>query len=134
MAQQNFNIPLHDIKPLVEVQEYSLYYLIGVSVIGLLIFAGLLYLVLRWLKHRNAFNIRKEHYKLLHALDFSDPKKAAYDVTFYGATFKDDGQRYSEMYKNLVERLEQYKYKKNVDNLDEEVMAYIDLYRGMIDV
>ncbi len=134
MAGQNFDIPLHDIKPLVEVQEYSLYYLIGFSAIGLVVFAGLLYLVLRWLKHKNAFNIRKEHYKLLHNLDLSDPKKAAYDVTFYGATFKDDGQRYFEMYKNLVDRLEPYKYKKDVENLDDEVIAYIDLYRGMIDV
>ncbi len=134
MAGQNFDIPLHDIKPLVEVQEYSLLYLIGVSVIALVIFAGSLYLILRWLKHRNAFNIRKEHYKLLEALDLSDAKKAAYDVTFYGATFKDDSPRHTEMYKNLVDRLEQYKYKKDVENLDSEVLGYIDLYKGMLDV
>ena len=134
MAGQNFDIPLHDIKPLVEVQEYSLLYLIGVSIIALVIFVGSLYLILRWLKHRNAFNIRKEHYKLLEALDLSDAKKAAYDVTFYGATFKDDSPRHTEMYKNLVDRLEQYKYKKNVENLDSEVLGYIDVYKGMLDV
>jgi hypothetical protein len=132
--QNNYDIPLHDIKPLLEVQEYSLYYFIVVSVVALVIFLGLLYLVLRWLKMRNAFNIRKEHYKLLNNIDFSDAKRSAYDVTFYGATFKDDSPRHNEMYKNLTQRLEQYKYKKDVDEMEDEVKSYIDLYKGMIDV
>jgi hypothetical protein len=132
--QNNYDIPLHDIKPLLEVQEYSLYYFIVVSVVALVIFLGLLYLVLRWLKMRNAFNIRKEHYKLLNNIDFSDAKRSAYDVTFYGATFKDDSPRHNEMYKNLTQRLEQYKYKKDVEEMEDEVKSYIDLYKGMIDV
>lgn len=132
--QQTHEIPLHDIKPLLEVQEYSLYYLIATSVVALVIFVGVVYLLVKWLKARNAFNIRKEHFKLLQELDFQDAKRSAYDVTFYGATFKDDGPRHAEMYKNLIQRLEEYKYKKNVEPLDKEVLGYIDLYKGMIDV
>ena len=132
--QNNYDIPLHDIKPLIEVQEYSLYYLIVMSTIALLIFVGLLYLVMKWLKRRNAFNIRKEHYKLLNTIDFQDAKRSAYDVTYYGATFKDDSPRHTEMYKNLTQRLEQYKYKKDVDEMEDEVKAYINLYKEMIDV
>jgi len=132
--QENFDIPLHDIKPLLEVQEYSLYYLLAVSIVMLIILVGLIYLFVKWLKIRNAFNIRKEHYTLLNAITFKDSKRSAYDVTFYGATFKDDSPRHYEMYKNLTQRLEIYKYKKDVEELDSEVLSYIDLYKGMIDV
>ena len=134
MAQQNYDIPLHDIKPLLEIQEYSLYYLIGVSTVVAFAVFAILYLVLKWIKNRNAFNIRKEHFKLLNAVDISDAKRAAYDITFYGNTFSDDSPRHSEMYKNLLERLDSYKYKKNVDAIDSEVIGYVELYRGMIDV
>ena len=134
MAQQNYDIPLHDIKPLLEIQEYSLYYLIGVSIVVAFVLFAILYLILKWIKMRNAFNIRKEHFKLLNAVDLSDAKRAAYDITFYGHTFSNDSQRHSEMYKNLLDRLESYKYKKNVDAIDSEVIGYIELYRGMIDV
>ena len=134
MVKQNYDIPLHDIKPLLEIEEYSLYYLIGVSAIAIFILFAIIYLVLKWLKNRNAFNIRKEHFKLLNAVDINDAKKAAYDITFYGNTFSDDSPRHSEMYKNLVDRLESYKYKKSVDKIDSEVIGYIELYRGMIDV
>lgn len=134
MVQQNYDIPLHDIKPLLEIEEYSLYYLIGVSAIAVFILFAIIYLVLKWLKNRNAFNIRKEHFKLLNQVDLSDAKKAAYDITFYGNSFSDDSPRHSEMYKNLVDRLESYKYKKSVDKIDSEVIGYIELYRGMIDV
>lgn len=134
MTEQNYDIPLHDIKPLLEVHEYSLYYLIALSAVTAFILFALIYLILKWFKSRNAFNIRKEHFELLNAVDLSDAKKAAYEITFYGNSFSDDSPRHSEMYKNLVERLESYKYKKSVESIDSEVIGYIELYRGMIDV
>ena len=66
--------------------------------------------------------------------DLKDTKNAAYNVTLYGLTFKDDSPRHAEMYQNLSQRLEAYKYKKSVENFDDEVLAYIDVYKGMIDV
>lgn len=134
MVKQNYDIPLHDIKPLLEIEEYSLYYLLGVSALAAFIFIAVVYLILKWFKNRNRFNIRKEHYRLLNAVDFSDAKRAAYDITFYGSSFSDDSPRHTEMYKNLVSRLESYKYRKSVDSIDSEVIGYVDLYRGMIDV
>ncbi len=132
--QQNFDIPLHDIKPIIEVQEYSLYYFLGMSAFVLLIILGSAFLIYKWLQKRNAFNIRKEHMRLLRTLDLSDAKKAAYAITNYGATFKDDSPRHSEMYANLHNRLEKYKYKKEVEKLDEETLGYFELYKEMCDV
>ncbi len=132
--QQNFDIPLHDIKPIVEVQEYSLYYFLGLSAFVLVVVLGGAFLIYKWLQKRNAYNIRKEHMKLLKNLDLSDAKRAAYAITNYGATFKDDSPRHSEMYSNLQTRLEKYKYKKEVDKLDEETLGYFELYKEMCDV
>jgi len=132
--QKNPEIQLHDIKPLMEVQEYSLYYFIVLSVLALLFVVGVVYLLIKWFQKRNSFNIRKEHYKLLNNIDFQNAKQSAYDITLFGATFKDDSPRHLEMYKNLTQRLEEYKYKKSVEPLDKEVLGYIDLYKGMIDV
>ena len=72
--------------------------------------------------------------RLLRTLDLSDAKKAAYAITNYGATFKDDSPRHSEMYANLHNRLEKYKYKKEVEKLDEETLGYFELYKEMCDV
>ena len=131
---QKIDIPLHDIKPLVEVHEYSLYYFLGLSTLAVVLLFGALYLLYRWYKHRKRFNLRAEHYKQLHAIDLSETKNAAYAITRYGATFRDDGDRQREMYANVVERLAPYKYKKEVGSFDEETRSYIDLYLGMIDV
>lgn len=131
---KTFDIPLHDIKPIVDVHEYSFYYFLGISAFVVLLLFGIAYLIYQWLKKRNAFNIRKEHYKLINELVLSDAKASAYAITTYGATFADDSPRHTEMYKNLTSRLESYKYKKDVDAFDSEVLGYIELYRSMIDV
>lgn len=134
MKEKSYDIPLHDIKPLLEVQEYSLYYFLAASFIALILILGIIYLVYRYFKKRNAFNVRKEYIKNLKNLDFSDTKKTAYLITFYGEIFKDDSPRHTEMYSNLTQRLESYKYKKDVENFDDETLGYIDLYKEMLDV
>ncbi|WP_039920245.1 hypothetical protein [Sulfurimonas gotlandica] len=131
---QTFDIPLHDIKPIVDIQEYSLYYFLGISFFALLLVFGLIYLIYRWVKAKNAFNIRKEHFEVINSLNLSDTKQSAYILTSLGFTFRDDSQRHTEMYDNLVQRLESYKYKKQVDEFDSEVKGYIEVYKGMIDV
>ncbi len=133
-TMQNFDIPLHDIKPIVEVQEYSLYYFLLALAAALFLALGIIYLLYKWMQKRNAYSIRKEHMRLLKSMTLNDAKKAAYDITLYGATFKDDSQRHSEMYNNLIRRLEGYKYKKVVDDFDKETLGYFELYKEMCDV
>ena len=131
---QSYDIPLHDIKTIVEVQEYSLYYFLGTSLAILIVLSLFGYLLYLWNKKRNAFNIRKVHYKLLHELDLDNTKQSAYAITTFGATFKDDSPRHIEMYSNITNRLEIYKYKKQVNSFDSEMIGFIELYKDMIDV
>ena len=129
-----FDIALHDIKPLIEIQEYSLYYLIGVSVIGTVILLSLLYLAFKYFKNRKKFNIRKDNLSKLRAIDFSDAKSAAYAITTYGKTFKDDSDRHTRAYDALLDELENYKYKKDVENFSDETKHIFEIYLGLLDV
>ena len=130
---QEFDIPLHDIKPIVEVEEYSLYYLLGLIGLGLIVLSVIVYFLYLWYKKRNAFNLRKHHLDLLSKLDFSDTKNTAYAISTYGLTFKDDSPRHQEIFNNINEKLEVYKYRKSVDSFDEETLGYIEIYKGMLD-
>jgi len=128
------DINLHDIKPIMEVDENSLYYLLGISFFVFLLACGIIYLLYKYIKNKNRFNIRKEHYKLLCAVDTTDTKKAAYAITLYGYTFRDDSPRHTEMFSNLLRKLEPFKYKKEVKPFDDETLSYFELYKEMCHV
>jgi len=127
-------IKIHDIKPLVEIHEYSLYYFIALVSIVIILLSIIIFFLIRWYKNKNRFNIREEHFNLLKKINLKDAKSAAYEITFYGLTFKDDSQEHTLAYDNLQTSLENYKYKKYVDNFDKETKKYLDIYLGMIDV
>jgi len=131
---QEYDIPLHDIKPILEVQEYSLYYFVAVNILVVLLLLAFGYILYKHFKTKQRLNLRAEHYNLLKTLDLSDTKNAAYSITLYGLTFRDDSPRHAEMYQNIVTRLQEYKYKKNVAAFESEVLGYIDVYKGMVDV
>jgi len=132
--EKTYDIPLHDIKNIVEVQEYSFYFLLLTIILSIVVIGIFIYLVYKWLQRRNAYNQRKEHYKLLHNIDLNDTKNAAYSISRYGSTFKNDGERQAGMFENITQRLEKYKYKKNVEAFDDETLGFVELYKGMIDV
>lgn len=127
-------IKLKDIKPMIPISDNSIYVAVVLIVAATLVVMAVVYLVLRWYKHKNRANKRREYYEKLQNIDFSNPKQAAYDITKYGLIFKDDSPRNSEMYENLIQRLQAYKYKKTVKELDDETKGYFELYKGMIDV
>ena len=97
------DIPLHDIKPIVDIQEYSFYYFLGISFVTLLFVGAITFLIYKYIKQKKAYNVKKEHLKIINELDFTNTKESAYAITLYGATFKDDSDRHKEMYKNIVD-------------------------------
>lgn len=130
---QNYDIPLHDIKPLVEIQEYSMEYLIAINLVLIVIVMALVYIFFKWLQDKKKYNERKEHFKILENLDMNDTKNTAYKLTLYGYTFKDDTPRHQKAYNELFESLQKYKYKKEVESFDSETLHFIEIYQGMID-
>ena len=130
----SYDIPLHDIKPLMEVPDSSFMILAVVVVIVAVVLAGGIYLFYRYLQSIKTINHRKIHYKALKKVDFKDPKSAAYAITEHGRIFAEDSERLNETYSNLVSRLKVYKYKKVVAAIDDESRSYYKIYLEMIDV
>ncbi|MCJ7765385.1 MAG: hypothetical protein MUP09_05530 [Thiovulaceae bacterium] len=129
-----FDIPLHDIKPLMEVPDSSFIVFSVLLCFTAVLALGGSYLLYRFVKNRQSINLRKIHYAALEAIDFSDPKRAAYAITDHGRIFADDSERLKEAYNNLTARLDRYKYRKRVEAIDDESRGYYKIYLGMIDV
>jgi len=134
MIPSSYDIPLHDIKPLMDVPDSSGSFLLLLMFVALIIFMGLAYLLYQRIRSIKRLDRRKYHYKILQKIDFSDPKRAAYMITEHGRFFADDSERLYEAYQNLIERLERYKYRKEVSPIDDESRSYYKIYLEMIDV
>jgi hypothetical protein len=128
------DIPLHDIKPLVEVNDHTFVMFAILVAAAAVLLLGALYLLWRFWRHRRRANIRRETFARLESVDFSDAKRAAYAITREGLLFAGDSVRCREAYDALVARLAPYKYRKRVDAIDEETVSYYHIYVGMIDV
>lgn len=131
---QSYDIPLHDIKPLVKIEEYSFIYLVTLSGILFLFLLGLVYFAYHVYKKRQIVSVRSKHKKLLDSLSMSETKNTAYGLSMYGSTFKEDSPEHSEIFDDLLARLEEYKYKKSVNNFDDQTMVLIEKYRGILNV
>lgn len=127
------DIPVHDIYPLVEVADYSLYYFLVLVVVGLAAVLGILFWLLKRIRNRRTSG-RQIAFDQLKSLDFTDPKRAAYSLSEIGRLFAHDSERTAKAYQNLFERLERYKYAPRVEKIDEETLGYYRLYLEMIDV
>ena len=124
--------PIKDIKPMVQIPDHSLWLYWGVIALGVLILAGAVFLLIRWILAHRHVNRAKEYLEALHRVDWSDPKKAAYTVTRYGRLLATDERR-KELFSQLLPRLERYKYRKEVGPVDEETRRRFELYRQVCD-
>lgn len=117
---------LRDIKPLVEIPDYSFFlYLLFIVVVTTLA-AVAVYLVIR-LFGRKKKNRRAEILARLRSLDLADAKKTAYEITRWGRYIVTDESR-ARLYEDLVRKLTRYKYKKEVPPLDEDIKRQIHLF------
>ena len=130
----SYDIPLHDIKPLMEVNDTSFYMFLLLILAVLLVLAYIAYKIYAYIEQKRAFNIRKEHLKALKELKFDSSKKSAYEFTKYAYTFSKDSHRMAEAYKNLLKALEESKYKKDAKKISDSTMGSMQNYIEMIDV
>lgn len=125
-------IKLHDIKGLVEVSDSSLYIFYGLILFGLIVVCIIGYLIYKFFKYKRQ-NIRQDYFKQLQAVDFNNSKQSAYDITKYGILLVRT-PREKQLLNDLISKLESYKYKKDVPNIDEETKASFDTFMDSLDV
>lgn len=122
---------LKDIKPPVDVPDYSFYLLLALIVAALVAIGTLLWFLIRFFRSRKKTNRRKELIALLSQIDFSDPKEAAYTVSRYGRELiRDENSQHT--FEELEQKLLPYKYQKEVPEMSEEVQQYIRHFIGVV--
>ena len=126
------DIPLHDIKPLVEVPDNSFMFLIIIAVVSLLILIALVIWIVSIYKQSKAENLRKSYLEKIHNIDTDNAKEAAYEISHYGRLLAQN-KRELEMLESLDSRLNQYKYKKEVEKLDDDTLSYYRLFLEVLD-
>jgi cbb3-type cytochrome oxidase subunit 3 len=131
--KQSVDIPLHDIMPLVEVPDTSIYWFGALVVVVLIIFTSGVIWFLKWKKSKKITQ-RELHYEALKNIDLKNPKQSAYTICKEGYFFAHDNERTLSAYQNLFDRLAPYKYAQTVEKIDEETLGYYHLYLGIIDV
>ena len=127
------DIPLHDIKPLVEVPDNSLTLLIVLAAVSLsLILVALVFWLYAKYKKSKEINLRKVYLKKIHEVDTNNAKQAAYEISEY-ARFIAKTDKELALLKSLDTRLAQYKYKKSVEALDKETLGHFYVFLEVVD-
>jgi biopolymer transport protein ExbD len=119
---------IEDIEGLEKIDDFSLLIMI-VLVIIIMIAILLLY---KWYKTKINRPPSKEELALkgITNIDFSNSKRASYLITKYGYILA-KSEKSKEIYKELLNNISKYKYKKDVDEFDEESKK---LYKLFIEV
>jgi len=130
--EENLTAQLRDIKPLLEIPDSSYYMYWGLITFGSLLVVAVLFFVAKKLWENRKINLVKGYVEALKNIDWKETKKSAYDATHYARLLATD-ERKKELFSQLEPMLEKYKYKKEVDELDEETQRQFNLYVQVAD-
>ena len=131
-ADVNLTAQLKDIKPLLEIPDNSIYLYWGLIILAVLIVLVLGYFVVKKLWRQRKINLAKGYLEKLKSIDWHDTKKSAYDATHYARLLATDERR-KELFSQLEPLLEQYKYKKEVNEVDQDTLNRFNLYVQVAD-
>ncbi len=126
------NTELKDIKPLLEIPDNSYLFFWGLILfVIVLVLAVLFFVIKKFFEHRKT-NLAKKYLAKLHTIDWRDTKESAYTATYYARFLATDDRR-KELFDQLERVLEQYKYKKEVDKVDDKTLKQFNLYVQVCD-
>ena len=132
MNEENLSAQLRDIKPLLEIPDSSYYIYWGLIGTAVLLALGVLFFVLKKLWDNRKINLEKAYLEAIKSIDWVDTKKSAYEATHYARLLATDERR-KEIFAQLEPMLEQYKYKKEVAQVDTDTRNKFNLYVQVAD-
>ncbi|MEA3512181.1 MAG: hypothetical protein U9R37_01125 [Campylobacterota bacterium] len=107
-------IKIHDIKPIVEIPDNTIYIYYTLIVTGLLLSFLILYLIYKFFKSKKITD-DKIYFEKLKRIDFKELKESSYNISKYGRVLAKD-ERQKRLIEELHNSLEQFKYKKTIPN------------------
>lgn len=123
---------LNDIKELEKIPDNSIFIFSFLIFLAILILTTLIFFLIKFFKDRKK-SPRKIYFEILKNIDFSDSKKSAYVITKYSRLITTN-EREKKLANELIEELEKYKYKKNVEKIDETIKAKFLVFMDSLDV
>ena len=118
---------LKDIKSIVEVVDYSLYYFIIIIFIFILGIIFISYKYMTRVKKTKQLSKKQLALKGLKNLDFNDTKKVVYSLSVDGYMFIN--KKNKDKFENIEKKLEEFKYKKDIEKLpnklEKEIKQFI---------
>jgi len=128
----NINEQLRDIKPLLEIPDSSYYIYWGLIIFTSVLILSILFFILKKLWDNRKVNLAKGYLASIKKIDWKDTKKSAYEATHYARLLATDERRQT-LFSQLEPMLEQYKYKKEVNEVDQETRNKFNLYVQVAD-
>lgn len=126
------SIPIHDIKSLSTIPDYSFYIFLFLIILLFIIGITLIYFIIKYFKNKNS-STQKKAYAYLKNLNFNHSKEASYAITKYGRLLISNDHE-KKLFEELIEQLEQYKYKKEVEAFDDTIKKQFERFMDAIDV
>ena len=109
---------LKDIKAIVEVTDYSAYYLAALIVAVIVLSAVLVYFLMQPRKRKKPTS-RERALENLKNIDYGNPKKISYIFTLNIPFFETEENK--KTIQKILEQLEIYKYKKDIPDMSKEL-------------
>jgi hypothetical protein len=125
-------IKIHDIKGLVEIPDISLYLYMALWILGIALIFVIIFFIFRYFYNKNR-NERKNYYKILKDLDLNNTKQSAYTISKYSRLLVTNPKE-EKLCEELIDVLKNYKYKKEVEPLNDEVKIVFGRFMDNIDV
>ena len=117
---------LRDIKGLVEVTDYSLYYLLGLIGLAVIILGVLSFFLYRYLTKKEKMTQQKLAKIRLKEFDFDGTKESLYAFSHLAQYAVNGEQR--ERLEEILKALESYKYKKEMPVLSDALKLKIEQF------
>lgn len=124
-------IEINDIKPPVDVPDYSLYIFILLILFATIAVIAFFYWIYKLFKKNNS--MEKQYFEELKNLDFKDTKHCAYLITKYARVLA-KGEREKKLCAELIYLLDDYKYKKKVKPISDEVKVKLEVFLESVHV
>ncbi|MCD4756639.1 MAG: hypothetical protein K8R39_00020 [Arcobacteraceae bacterium] len=113
MNNEQNQLQINDIKTIVEIPDYSIYFYYGLIILAFSLFLASLYFVYNYFKSKK-HSLEKEYLFILKNIDLSNQKNSAYTISKYGRLLVKD-ERQKRLFEELHNSLEEFKYKKTID-------------------
>ncbi|MBT3280400.1 MAG: hypothetical protein HOH31_03080 [Campylobacteraceae bacterium] len=123
------NESIMPIRPLLHIEDYSLYMFIFILILTIISIVFLYKFILNFYKKRQPVKFKK-NLKKLKNIDFTDSKKAAYNITYYARLLASTNEEKHKL-NQLNNKLFDYKYKQNSQNINDKTKQ---LYNTFIDI